>query len=206
MALEPTALTTLEAVKAQLELDTADTSQDELLEDLIQAATAAVETFCKRRFAYQENATETFRADQTAFYLRRPPLAAEGLVVYFPPDSETGTPLDPATVLWEKALGVVTLATPPAGVDPKGEYQVGYDGGFVTPEQAAQSGGTLERDLPRDVELAALLAVTALYRARGRDPNVTREALLSASQAFAGGWHVLSPAAQALLSPWRLAP
>lgn len=201
MTLDPESLTTLAAVKAQLEIDPADTSQDELLADMIQAATAAVETYCKRRFARQENIAEAFPAHGAReLYLRRPPVEAVAEV------SMDGAVLLPETYRVDEALGIVTILHP-TGVSEASRYLVRYTGGFVTPAQAEASGGTLERDLPRDVELAALLAVTTLYRNRGRDPNVTAESLLSARQAFGdGGWHVLSPAAQALLSPWRLHP
>lgn len=201
MTLNPESLTTLAAVKAQLEIDPADTSQDELLADMIQAATAAVETYCKRRFARQENIAEAFPAHGAReLYLRRPPVEAVAEV------SLDGMLLPPEAYRVDEATGLVTICQQP-GASQHSSYLVRYTGGFVTPAQAEASDGMLQRTLPRDVELAALLVVTTLYRNRGRDPNVTAESVLSARQAFGdGGWLVLSPAAQALLSPWRLAP
>ena len=189
MTLDPSALTTLEAAKAQLDI-TGD-SEDGILVSFIEAATAAVETFCRRKFAYSENVTETLSPHGGQLFLRRPPILQlheirRGDKPLLPEDYE----LDPAT-------GIVTLP----GYFPGDAYAITYDGGFVTPNQATQER---PRTLPRDVELAALLVVTSLYRNRGRDPNVTEEGLIGARQAFAGGWHVLSPAAQALLAPWRL--
>lgn len=201
MTLDPESLTTLAAVKAQLEIDPADTSQDELLADMIQAATAAVETFCKRRFAYSDAVTETFLAyGVRELFLRRPPVESVAVV------SMDGATLRSDAYRVDEATGVVTILQP-TSVSRASRYLVRYTGGFVTPAQEEASGGALERTLPRDVELAALLVVTTLYRNRGRDANVTSESVLSARQAWGdSGWLVLSPAAQALLNPWRLYP
>jgi uncharacterized phiE125 gp8 family phage protein len=53
MTLASNALTTLEAVKAYLKIDASDTTDDTLLEDLINAASNAIENYCKRRFKEQ---------------------------------------------------------------------------------------------------------------------------------------------------------
>lgn len=189
MTLDPSALTTLEAVKAQLDIE--GDSEDGILISFIEAATAAVETYCRRRFAYAEDVTETVTAHGQLLFLRRPPI----LKVHEVRRGDDPLPEDEYDVA--QAEGIISLRYP----SPSSPYMVRYDGGFVTPNQATQER---PRTLPRDVELAALLVVTSLYRNRGRDPNVTEEGLIGARQAFAGGWHVLSPAAQALLAPWRL--
>jgi uncharacterized phiE125 gp8 family phage protein len=53
MPLAPNALTSLEAVKSYLKIDASDTIDDNRLEDLINACSAAIENYCGRRFKEQ---------------------------------------------------------------------------------------------------------------------------------------------------------
>jgi hypothetical protein len=59
------------------------------------------------------------------------------------------------------------------GTDGRNFYTVDYDGGWVTPQQASVDG-TLTRDLPYDIERAAIEFVVMRVANDGADPTVKR--------------------------------
>lgn len=62
-------------------------------------------------------------------------------------------------------------------------YKLTFAGGWVTAQQAADDV-TLTRDLPFDIEAAALIEVVARFRRRGRDPGVKSERALDGAVTY----------------------
>lgn len=204
MPLSARALTTLATVKEELGIS--DTSSDAVLERYIEVASDACAAFCGRAFERDDSIVEQVRGyGGVRLLLARPPIVSVASVAY------SGVTIDPSEYRIEAETGALYRSGGWAWTAPEGvpgtegaTYTVSYSGGWVTPQQAADSGGTLTRDLPSSIEAAAILVVVTLYRSRGRDPNVAQESLLSARQSFGrDGWAVLSPAVQRLLAPWR---
>lgn len=84
-----------------------------------------------------------------------------------------------------------------------GEIIVTYDAGWRTPGQVAlaleaDSASTLTSDLPTELEEAALVTITALYRPAGRDPNVTSRSTGDASVTWSADPKAVPPLARQL--------
>lgn len=102
------------------------------------------------------------------------------------------------------STGLVRGGLPP-GNDPapgteESSITVVYGGGWVCP---AQSG---TRNLPYDIEEAALQTAVALYRGNGRDPSVSSEALGDYSVSYRGEVNpagIIPPNVIAMLDKYR---
>jgi hypothetical protein len=66
-------------------------------------------------------------------------------------------------------------------------YTVTYTGGYVTPEQVAQTLFPGPVTLPGDLQQAAIILVVALYRSQGVDPSIKAESLMSYSVTYREG-------------------
>lgn len=148
------ALTTRERVKRLLEID--DTSRDQLMDELILAASAAVETFCHRIFA-REAVVETVRGfGGTVLMLTRTPLVLLTSVIANGQDPITDAvrESDEAGMLYRKVgwldttqLGWGLSATLiPNTADPL--YTVTYSAGYLLPGDDVESDGGLSVDGP----------------------------------------------------------
>lgn len=82
-----------------------------------------------------------------------------------------------------------------------GELQVTFNAGWVTPGQKALDA-TKVRTLPEDLEQGVLEIVTALYRRRGQDADVTSRSLGDGSITF-GAKSAIPATATAWLAPYR---
>ena len=103
---------------------------------------------------------------------------------------------------------VRTVAT--AGVYPvclisvPGRVEVDVTAGYVTPGQHALSAVEFPAvTLPPELEQATLEVLTGLWRAKGRDPNVTSIALGGASYGFSGAASAIPPLAMQMISAHR---
>lgn len=189
MALEPNALTTLAAVKEELQISVA--TDDAYLERLINAASDFAESYCNRSFFKETGRIDFIPGYGTAFMvLPKAPVVTSptAVVVEFVDDISGTTLVDPLTftvhdanagLLFRSTGWTLTASRNPgivrdaqAGTEDK-DYKVTYDCGFQTPEQ----GGA--RTLPFDLEDAVIRLVTDRFNARGRDQTIKSERLLS---------------------------
>lgn len=188
MAVATGALTTLTAVKSELSISSS--TDDTYLEGLIDQVSEFIANYCNRKFHYGAAITEKVAGFGGTFLrISRFPLKTITSVAFngatvdsssyeiYDTDGVTGLIYSAGGWIWTTALA--TALTYDAL--PRGErklYTVVYAGGYVTPAQVA---GELVRDLPYDLEAAAIQLVTARYRRRGSDPSVTSESLMSYS-------------------------
>lgn len=155
---ESSALTTLEAVKAELSLS--GPGDDAWLTDTIARASATIERYCGRVFAL-ETVQETFRIDRATdlLVLSRWPVAAIVSIVA----GGVGLAADG----WEVDADNGDLYRIGVGdrrkVWPIGKTVVTYRAGFILP-------GAEGRDLPADIEAACIALCARAFHAKGRDP------------------------------------
>lgn len=193
-------LTTLDAARAEVGLLFGDTSEDVLLERLIDQASSAAETFCQRVFA-EEEVVETLylpRHSWTIFVSRYPVTKVHDDSVI--PLFDVG----PGDLKPHRGAGEIKRREPGqyrmAAFAP-GDMAIHYTAGWKLP-------GDPERNLPHDIERAVLLAVSSYYRGRQRDPLVKSERIavegIEDIQTSYGLMATSLPAeAQALLAPYR---
>ncbi|CAA0095087.1 Uncharacterised protein [Starkeya nomas] len=185
-------LTTLDAVK--LELEVTDDAADAYLGGLIGQASRAIESWCGRVFA-REGLRETVHLTEPAgtLLLSRFPLAAITSVT-----TEAGS-LAPALYEAEAETGMLyrLTASGARSVWSPGRILVDYAAGFLLP-------GDEGRDLPPDIERAAILAVRNAWHARGRDQTVRSEDVDGVGSFSYGLPASLSADVTDLLAPYRL--
>lgn len=142
MPLSNNALTTLAAVKSYLKLQ--GTTDDALLEDLINASSSAIENFCKRKFKEQAYVEEEFDGTGKNFVLldQFPVKSIESISI-------DNSLVDPAEYKVKKKNGVLLRTS---GVWPKGEINitVSYTAGFA--------------EIPYDLELACKHLVMSYFK------------------------------------------
>lgn len=153
-----TALTTLTAAK--LDLTIVGTDEDAVLTDLIAQASASLAGWIGRPLA-RETVRQTFRPTrpEPSLCLSRFPVASVTSVTI------ATAVQDPATIECDRASGILYrlnnaqryLAWPADVVT------VEYSAGWLLPGQDG-------RDLPADIEAAAVALVRRAYHAAGRDP------------------------------------
>ncbi len=186
-------LTTLDAVK--LELEVTDGTADTYLGGLIGQASGAIESWCGRVFA-REVVRETVHLTEPAavLLLSRFPIAA----ITSPITTEAGS-LTPALYEAQDGTGMVYRLTSSGArsVWSPGRILVDYAAGFLLP-------GDEGRDLPPDIERAAILAVRNAWHTRGRDQTVRSEDVDGVGS-FSYGLPASLPAdVTDLLAPYRL--
>lgn len=211
MALSTHALTTYDTVKAELGLKD-DMAQD-AIERLINAASEAMEKAAGgRHFEYKAGEVELHRGyGDHRLVLRRTPvttltqirlLELDGSVVatydaagYTLEDAEAGFVFRSGSILgtdfpnqrggwpWTAQAGQGIRSTLIAGTE-RASIEVTYDGGYITPEQEAQSVGA--RTLPYDLEQAVVSSVVSLFQSRNRDRQLTSKTTNQVSETWAG--------------------
>lgn len=217
MALTDAALTTLANVKTALGIS--GSSEDTRLERIIEAASALAANYCSRVFEVPitDDALGTLTEKQAGvgtpfLILNRPPIDedqsiavsidgvtestsnyevhdAKGGVLYH----KVGTWLITAPAAWG-------ISRPPAFNFPRKLISITYRGGYVTPTQATTY--SLTRDLPYDLEQAAIMLAVSIYNSEGRDQTISNESLMSYSVSY--GAVGVGTSAKALLR--KLAP
>lgn len=155
---ESSALTTLEALKAELALSA--TGDDVWLTDTIARASATIERWCGRVFAL-ETVAESFRIDRATDLLvlsRWPVAAVVNIVASGVGLAADGWELDAANGdLYRLGVGDQRK------VWPIGKTVVTYSAGFILP-------GAEGRNLPADIEAACIALCVRAFHAKGRDP------------------------------------
>jgi len=149
-----TALTTLRRVKVELGLDLAGSTHDELLDDLIGEASAAIEAYCGRDFA-RATVTEVLPGTgRTLLQLTRTPVVSVSGVVYssastiasseyYVEDQEQGTLYRDSGWYWTVGETAEDLVPRYVPSQPMNDYSVTYVGGYLVPAQNL-SAATLE--------------------------------------------------------------
>ena len=141
-------LTTIEAVKEQLCIPTDDTSQDNMLERMIKAATDAIEAECRRDFEKQEY--------EESYYVDSFKIILQG----YPVDTIAEIKLDDKEVTdyaLNKNKGFVVA---PNRENFQGHFEVKYTAGYILP-------GENNRDLPHDIENACITLAVEQYNIQG---------------------------------------
>lgn len=196
-------------------------ASDATVERCVTAASKAIARHCGRTFERSASLTEYVESFGTRFLLLdRPPILSIASVVEFgstvdPDDYQSiGKNADGGLVFhltrtWRSTqydtVGAVVAI--PAGSSPQsgdGGITVVYSGGYVTPGQKAIDSA-LTVTVPEDLQEAAAIVATALYRRRGLDQNIAAESLGDWSVSYRAALPMLvSPEVEALVAPYHL--
>lgn len=187
-----TKLTTIAAAKAELQVSSG--ADDAYLTTLIDQASDAVRSWCKRVFAV-ETVRESIYPDKPgkSLMLSRWPVVAITAVTI------NGVAEDVANVEAEDSGHLFRLDASGCRTSwPSGRIVVEYSAGYVLP-------GRPGRTLPNDIERAALSLVKGNWFARTRDPMIRSETVEGAGSTdyFSGTVSRLPPDVESLLSPYR---
>lgn len=158
------ALTTIDAVRAQLGLGPEDTSQDAVLARMINSASDVIRTYCDRDFA---RAQRTDRLEGPGGPVLLLPLYPVLQVESVTADG-TPVPVEEYDVDAQAGRLIRRRGSWPGG--PGLTVEVVYEAGYITPEQARKGVG--ERDLPYDLEEACIATVMSWYSRRSMPPDV----------------------------------
>ncbi len=196
MSLAPNALTDAATVQARLRL--ADGVDTTLIEQLINEASAAIETFCGRELTYNAAVSEQVApmGGPKLLVSRTPLLSIASITLLFGDSSVVVDPADYAiddgdigTIY--RRFGWPWSAQLQEGLNFDRDQQPGterrtctvvYAGGYVTEEQSTDM---LPRSLPYDLERACVITAIAYYRGGGRDPTIKQETVGKASRTYA---------------------
>ena len=178
--------TSLPAVKEVLDISVR--SHDDTLVRMIRTASRHIDKYCNRSFYYNAAQIETFRGyDNVTISLRRTPVISITEIYdivlnqvvssdsYSLEDSETGIIYNTNTFAFAGFLNR-GISQDRQYTTARKRYRVTYEGGYNTPEQTAGP-----YDLPADVEQAAIILTTNLFRNRTRNPQIKREHVLEAA-------------------------
>lgn len=210
--LAASSLTTLDAVKADLAIGTLDTSNDAVLERIINAASEAAAKYCGRKLHYEAVTSERVKGFATTrLMLRRTPVAAVTSIVidgetvdattYYVEDADVGFVYRASGWDWTAPYRSGLAAPDKSAGDEEGLFLVTYTGGWVTPVQNGTGSPALVRSLPYDIEEAIIMAVAAEWRRRGKRQGLDTETEDQA-QAVWGG-NLLPSASIAVLKRYR---
>lgn len=198
MALSKHALTTIDAVKAELPLTgDPDPKLDGVVARLINSASDSIRSHCRRDFARQTIREDFFIGDDRNSILLSltPVVSVDG--VFQGPDEDN--PVEGYEL--EARPGILRLRY---GTWPKNKLvHVNYTGGYVTPHQAAQDPA-LERNLPYDIEEACIITAATRFQYLGQPADIQIMQVEQIRVHFAeGGRKGLPEAALELLEPYK---
>jgi len=179
----------------ELVLGLASGSADVRLQRAINQASAIADSYAGRVFARSTAITEKHEGNHTPLLrLARPPINSITSVTYLSNSADAST----AYEIHDANRGqLYRVSGTWAGIDSsfadasftlytgvgRKTWTVVYDGGWYTAPQDDASG-SITRNLPYDIEQAAIAIAVALYRAEGRDPGLASESLMEASQSY----------------------
>ena len=182
-----TDLTTRDDLKRYLGIDATDTSQDDLLDDLIGYASERIETYCRRCFASAELTEYLDGPGTTELVLsRRPVSVLTSVRVDADRDFAAETEVDSSELVLRADAGVVErvgAVFPAAARNVRVEYTAGYS------------------TVPDDLALACVKLAAAWYaHARAGADGFSRETLGDYSAAFSA--RALPADVEAILTPY----
>lgn len=187
-----TDLTTLAAVKAELGIST--TEHDTQLGNYISQASDSVISYCNRVFA-RESVSETFRIERPGkgLVLSRYPVTAIASVV------ENGVTLAASDYETNAGDGVLwRLQGDSQSRWACGKIVVNYTGGYLLPNDVG-------RNLPNDIERAAIMMVVHAFNVAGTDASVKRESIdgIGSTERFQLPESGIAPDVESLLARYR---
>jgi hypothetical protein len=161
-------LTTLAALKTELNVKPGDRSKDDQLLRYIRQATGVINTACGRPFGL-ERVSEQFLIDDdlsdTLVLLRKPVVGAIESVTQGDDDL-----LDAASYQLDAERGLLRRSPPNSGW---GWGRPRCQGGWTGQVTVVYSGGFILVDsLPDNVERACLILATSYFRSAGRDTSI----------------------------------
>lgn len=228
MTLTAKELTTLARVKAELDLELADTTHDDRLEDLIRDASELVVDYLDRGPIHYDTTTERITPRGSLLELKRVPVDAVVAVDVVTADGTVSSSMALNEIEvrsgmrgglfrrggWPQSNRVVELGGGPTPIPGTGggDIAVTYAGGWKTPNYPTPS----ERDLPRAIERAVITTVCGWFNNPGGggagNASVSSEALLDYRVSYAVGSTSdaqkkankgLSTDAAAMIEKWR---
>ena len=183
------ALTTLAAVKLHLGIATSDASDDALLNQLINQASADIESRCNRTLTCETRTAEAYTGDGgKKLYLDLYPVTAVAAVT-----------LDGFAVTDYVLTGKSGLLTREESWTKKAAITVTYTGGYQL--EAVAGPPAVARDFPFDLEYAAILWVATAYNSRGSE-HLSDESIGPLKSVF---WEQ-QPAIEAIVGKYRRVP
>lgn len=215
MTLTAHALTTVDNVKTELGISSS--TDDSYIERLVNAYSAAIETYCGRCLEYSAAVVEQLagHGDPHLVLSRTPVIEVASLKLsgstidsgnYDVHDAAAGIVVLPGFTAYTGAFAADIAADPVPGYERK-LYEATYAGGYVTPAQLVDDEELAELEqLPAEIEQACIIAVVGAYRSRGRDRNISSESLLSYSvsyRQFATDVAALPAESRALLDAYK---
>lgn len=179
-------LTTLAAVKLHLGIATSDTSDDALLAQLINQASADIESRCNRTLTRETRTAEAYTGDGgKKLYLDLYPVTAVAAVT-----------LDGVAATDYVLTGKAGMLARDDGWTKDAEILVTYTGGYQL--EAVTGPPAVARDFPFDLEYAAILWVATAYNTRGSE-HLSDEAIGPLKSVF---WQE-QPAIAAIVGKYR---
>lgn len=217
------ALTTLAAVNAELSLTADGGAVDNMIERFINGASERITKWCGREFIRTDSIEEKVKGKGTNVIRlsRRPILAIDSIVIsdstvdaddYFIEDADAGKVYRAAG--WpntaQRAPGISQPLVP--GTEDASQIVVTYDGGYITPAQAATAGAWVTaglfagqaRTLPWDIEDACIRLVASRWRKRGTDASIEQASGQNSSHSFQA--EHMPRDVMAMLNPYRIFP
>ena len=183
------ALTTLAAVKLHLGISTSDASDDALLTQIINQASADIESRCNRTLTRETRTAETYTGDGgKKLYLDLYPVTAVAAVT-----------LDGIAVTDYVLTPKAGLLYREDGWTKKSAIVVTYTGGYQL--EAVTGPPAIARDLPFNLEYAAILWVATAYNSRGSE-HLSDESIGPLKSVF---WQE-QPAITAIVGKYRRVP
>jgi hypothetical protein len=190
MTLTSAALTTL--ARANAELGTS--GEDAYIEQLIEAVSERIAKYCGRVLHYSDAQEDTIPGyGDTFLVVSRPPIEEITSIEYnsseidssnyIIDDADAGLIYSERGWTWTALRSACLVGADKLVGTENPLYVVVYKGGYITPQQDADGVGT--RDLPYDLEDAAIEAITYRYRRKGKDPSIVSEKLLGSGVTYA---------------------
>lgn len=219
MALASLALTTFETVRVELDLD--EECDRDKIERFINAVSQAISNVAGGRvFHYEVDVVEPKRGfgDFRLIMDRAPIVSIDSILLLnidgttsstFASDTyeidgnpENGIIFRPAGWIWTAGTTASIKSDPMAGSERRA-IQVTYTPGYITPQQEDDGVGT--RNLPYDLEQAAIDSIVALWRGSSRDRSIASKSTEQVSTSWRNpneligtGPHLLLPESRAV--------
>lgn len=190
------------------ELSITSRKKQNLIDDMILEASAAIESYCGRKFKQEALAEKVAGNGRKVLSIARPPIisissitydgTAEDSTLYEIHDADAG-------LIYKKDGFIDTSAVLPLASSPEEPgserklYTVNYTGGYVLP-------GVTGRTLPYDIERACIRMVQ-FYLNAPKNPNIKRQSVpqvYDVEYAHMEGGNSIPPEIARMLDPYRM--
>lgn len=196
MALTDQALCQLADVKTELGITVS--TFDTTLERMIEAISQQIANYCRRTLHYTRTADESEDLagfNESNLTVSRAPIVSitsitlDGSTIdsdaYEISDADAGLIYREDGWVWTASFIITTAPERYPGSEDK-DYTVAYRGGYVTANQVVLDN-TLTRNLPYDLEDAAIRMVAMRYLGQGRDLALASEKIGQAAETYRAG-------------------